>query len=167
MIKPVTLKPITLRFVTGNDATSQFIKMQAGVCMPWTPIHVEALSRDGKHYVGEHFDGGMQAREIGYDVKQSGRLEKFVTLPTSNTQYDLFHDFLGSKVGEPYDWRAILSFADPAENEHTPNTAICSAIMVLALRAAGYFTWPLTVPAHHISPRDLFLILSTHVEIEH
>jgi hypothetical protein len=41
--------------------------------------------------------------------------------------------------------------------------------MVLALRAKGceYFPMPLVVPAHHISPRDLFLILSSHVQIDH
>jgi hypothetical protein len=41
--------------------------------------------------------------------------------------------------------------------------------MVAALRSKGceFFKWPLTVPFHHISPRDLLLILSTHVEIPH
>jgi hypothetical protein len=161
------MKSITLRFVTADDRLSRLIKLQAGLCMPWTPIHVEALSRDGKSYLGQHFDGGMQARPIGYDAGEEGRLERFVDLVVLDKEYEAFHTFCESKIGQPYDWKAIVSFGDPIRNLHTPDTSICSAIMVLALRAADFFSWPLTVPAHRISPRDLFLILSTHVEIEH
>lgn len=161
------MTPVKLRFVTGDDQLSRLIKLQAGICMPWTPIHVEAVSRDGKSYAGQHFDGGMQERPIGYDVGEKGRFERFVVLPATDEQYDAFHRYCESKIGQPYDWKAIVSFAFPLENLRTPDSAICSAVMTLALRAASLFPWPLTVPAHHISPRDLFLILSTHVEIPH
>jgi hypothetical protein len=158
---------ITLRFVTSDNAISNLIRAQAGVCMPFTPSHVEAFTRDGKHYVGQHMDGGMQARPIGYDAGETNVQEKFVQLPCTEAQFDAFHGFCTKHLGDPYDWRAIISFADPALNFHGTDESICSAIMTLALRACDYFQAALVVPAHHISPRDLFLILSTHVEIKH
>ncbi len=158
---------ITLRFVTADDPLSRLISAQAGICMPFTPTHVEALSRDGKAYVGQHYDGGMAARPIGYDAAYQGRKEKFVLLPCTQAQYDAFHDFCESKIGQPYDWESIISFIDPAWNLHELNHLICSAIMTAGLRACNYFPMPLVVPFHHISPRDLFLILSSHVQIDH
>jgi hypothetical protein len=158
---------ITLRFVTADDPLSKLIRAQGGISMPFTPSHVEAWSRDRTAYVGQHFDGGMQARPVGYDKGQSGLKEKFVDLPCEQAQYDAFHDFCDSKIGEPYDWKSIFSFAAPDINLHIPEAAICSAIMTAALRHCGYFPMPLTVPFHHISPRDLFLILSSHVQIDH
>lgn len=160
---------ITLRFVTADDPLSRLIRTQAGISMPFTPSHVEALSRDGKAYVGQHLDGGMQARPIGYDAGQKGVKEKLVSLPCEQAQFDAFHDFCDSKIGEPYDWKSIFSFAAPDINLHIPQAAICSAMMTAALRAKGceYFPMPLTVPFHHITPRDLMLILSSHVQIDH
>lgn len=158
---------ITLRFVTSDSPLSKMIRMQAGVCMPFTPSHVETVSRDEKSYVGQHLDGGMEARPIGYDEGEKGVREKLVVLPCEQSQFDAFHDFCDSKIGEPYDWKAILGFTAPDIHLHLPEAAICSAIMTLALRACHYFPMPLVVPAHHISPRDLLLILSSHVQIDH
>ena len=59
------------------------------------------------------------------------------------------------EIGEPYDWKAIVGFLEPDAHQHELDHVICSAFMTAALRACGYFRWPLTVPFHHISPRDL------------
>jgi hypothetical protein len=158
---------ITLRFVTADDPLSRLIRTQAGISMPFTPSHVEALSRDGKSYIGQHVDGGMLARPIGYDAAESGRKEKLVLLPCDPAQAEEFHDYCESKIGQPYDWKSVISFLAPDINLHDFNHLICSAIMTAALRACGYFPMPLTVPFHHISPRDLMLILSSHVQIDH
>jgi hypothetical protein len=158
---------IRLRFVTCNDEASRLIRFQAGICMPFTPSHVECVSRDGKSYIGQHFDGGMQARPIGYDA---GKIisEKIVDLDEASSAEEMaFYAFIESKIGQPYDWESILDFIDPELDLHQFNHLICSAIMTAALRACGFFAWPLTVPFHHISPRDLFLILSSHIQIDH
>jgi hypothetical protein len=159
---------IRLRFVTGTEAISALIRLQAGLCMPFTPSHVECVSQDGKSYIGQHCDGGMQARPVGYDAKTVMH-EAFVNLPCTDEQEAAFYGYMTSKIGQPYDWRSIISFVDPALNLHDKNHLICSAIQTAGLRAKGceYFRWPLTVPFHHISPRDLFLMLSSHVEISH
>ena len=164
---------ITLRFVTGNDLVSRLIRMQAGISMPFTPSHVEAPSPDGRFYIGAHFDGGVVARPIGYDDDQlmtlanGSRSERLIELPAADPQEAAFHAFVQSKIGEPYDWKAIIGFLEPDIHQHELDHIICSAFMTAALRACGYFPRPLTVPFHRISPRDLFLILSTHVQIDH
>lgn len=158
---------ITLRFVTADDPLSRLIRTQAGIAMPFTPSHAECLSRDGQSYVGQHIHGGMQARPIGYDAHDRGTQEKLVPLRVDDVMAGAFHDYCESKIGQPYDWKSIISFAAPDINLHDFNHLICSAIMTAALRACGYFPMPLTVPFHHISPRDLFLILSSHVQIDH
>ena len=159
---------IRLRFVKGSALESKAIELREGTAMPFTPSHVECVRPDGK-YVGQHMDGGMQAREPGYDnAKPSDEL--FLDLPATDDQAAAFYAYVEASIGEPYDWKAILDFALPV-NWHQKFHAICSAKMTLALRTKGC-EWfpsrlPLCVPAHDISPRDLMLILSAIVEVHH
>ncbi len=134
--------------------------------MPFTPSHVECVSQDSKSYIGQHFNGGMQARAVAYDAAQVSN-EKIVDLEASQAEETAFYTYVNSKIGQSYDWQSILDFVDPALNLHQFNHLICSAIMTAALRACGFFAEPLVVPFHHISPRDLFLILSSHTQIDH
>ena len=164
---------ITIRFVTGSDVFSRLIALQARVSMPFSPTHTEALTLDGKFYIGAHLQGGVMARPVGYDADQlitlpdGKKSECLVKLPCSAEQEKLFYDFVQSKVGTPYDWKAILGFVEPDTHEHEFGHLICSAFMTASLRGCGRFPHWLTVPFHRISPRDLFLVLSTHVEIDH
>lgn len=166
---------IRLRFITGSSMLSRLIRTQAGVSMPFTPSHTEAVSQDGKFYIGAHVDGGIQARPVGYDagdlltLPDGRKSELIVSLPCSGAQEQAFYAFANSKIGKPYDWESIFSFAAPDINLHALDHLICSAFMTAALRAKGceYFPMPLTVPFHHITPRDLLLILSSHVKIDH
>ena len=160
---------IVLRFVTQlDDHLSALIRFQAGVCVPFTPSHVEALSIDGKSYIGQHMEGGMRARPVGYDSAHKIQ-EILVHLPATEAQYNSFYNHIEGRIGAPYDWKSIVSFIDPAWNLHEKMHEICSSEIVWGLRAdpAPYFLWPLTVPFHHISPRDLFLVASSHVQIPH
>lgn len=164
---------IRIRFVTTGDMESSLIRMQAGVSMPFTPSHTEALSQDGKSYVGAHLNGGVLARPVGYDtaslmtLPDGSKSERIVALPCSPEQEAAFYSFVHSKVGEPYDWVSIFGFTAPDLHTHLLDHIICSAFMCGGCRVAKIFPWPMTAPFHHITPRDLFLILSTHVEIPH
>jgi hypothetical protein len=157
---------ISLRFVAGKDDTSLLIRLQAGVCMPIRPSHVECVTPEGL-YLGQHADGGMKARKPGYDAAWLDR-DIFVDLPATDAQAKAFYDFMTGKIGEPYDWKAIVGFAT-LTNEHLPNHAICSAVTVLGLRAPAccWFKWPLAKPAHEISPAFLLVMLSGMIEIPH
>lgn len=164
---------IRIRACTGSDLVSRFIRTQGGISMPFTPSHVEALSQDGLTYIGAHIDGGIMARPIGYDADKlltlpdGTKSERIVSLECEPWQQLAFYNYVQSKIDSPYDWKSIISFAMPDINIHDFAHVICSAFMVAALRNCEYFKWPLTVPFHHISPRDLLLMLSSHVKIDH
>lgn len=169
-----------LRFVRGTGWESTAIALQEKTCMPFVPSHVEALTPDGKFYIGAHLDGGVMARPVGYDAGKIAKLPEgfdasvfpegvcdlLVGLRADPVQDEIFHNWLERKIGTPYDWRAILGFLVPG-HEHLPDHAICSALITLALRAPGveWFKWRLAAPTHLVDPRDLLLMLSTHMQI--
>jgi hypothetical protein len=164
---------ILIRFVRSKGWSSDAIVFREKTCMPFSPSHTECVTPAGK-WLGQHSDGGMQAREPGYDhddvalMPDGRRCEIIVSLPVTQAQADAFYAAAEASIGEPYDWQAILGFA-ASGHHHDKFHAICSAKMELLLRTKGceYFPWPLTVPAHLVDPRDLFLILSSHVKIDH
>jgi hypothetical protein len=154
---------VILRFVQGSSLISKAIVAQSKTAMPFTPSHVETVSEDGASYIGAHISGGIQARPVGYDKDETAH-ELFLTLVASSEQDRLFWDFMVSKIGEPYDWHAIVGFVIP-EHFHTVDTAICSAVATLALRHCEWFATPVAAPAHLISPRDLLLGISMRMEV--
>lgn len=158
---------IIMRFVTSDDPVAILIRAHGGISMPFTPSHVEALSRTGKAWTGQHLDGGCEERPLDYYQAEPHMREVQVPITVAQSQYDSFHTYLENRIGDSYDWRAIIGFMLPDIHMHEPGGQICSALMVMCLRAAKVFPWPLTVPAHHISPRDLMLILSSLQEIDH
>jgi hypothetical protein len=166
-----TAPTIVLRFVRSKGFTSAAIVFREQTCMPFTPSHVECVTPEGM-WLGQHSDGGMQARKAGYDhsevaiMNDGRRCELFVELPCTQERYNAFYAKAMASIGEPYDWKAILGFA-VSWHEHDKFRAICSAKMLLLLRACDYFQWPVVVPAHLVDPRDLLLMLSTHVKIDH
>jgi hypothetical protein len=154
---------VTLRFVQGSEFTSRLIVAQEKTAMPFTPSHVEARTPDGKFYLGAHDDGGVNKRPVGYDTATSVH-ELLLPLAMTQAQEASFWAYLEGKLGEPYDWKAILGFVIPL-HEHDKEHAICSALMTLALRACNWFPAPLAVPAHLIDPRDLLLLISGRIAI--
>jgi hypothetical protein len=164
---------ILIRFVRSHSVAEGLISWKAGTCMPFAPTHVECVDEVDGTWIGQHGFGGMQARVPGYDhdtvevMPDGRRCEIVVRLPATQTQFDSFYSYVHDKLGMPYDWTSILGFAFTQTNFHTVGHLVCSAIMAAALRHCGYLQWPMTVPFHLIDPRDLLLILSTHVEISH
>jgi hypothetical protein len=164
---------IKLRFVRSKGWESDLIATREKTCMPFTPSHVECVTPEGK-WLGQHMDGGMLARDAGYDHDQVAimadgrRCEIIVPLPCTQEQADAFYKAANDAISEPYDWKAIVGFG-VTFHEHQKFHAICSAKMLLLLRTKGceYFPWPVVVPAHLVDPRDLMLMLSTHVKIDH
>lgn len=158
---------IRLRFVDTPGLTTDLIQYREGTCMPIIPSHVECVRSDGK-YVGQHVDGGMLARDPGYD-RATPEQECFVDLPCTQDQHDKFYAAVDAAIGQPYDWQAILGFALPGHH-HTKFSAICSAKIFLLLRdVADWFPShaPVAVPAHCIDPRDLLLMISTVIPVQH
>lgn len=157
---------IVLRFIAEKGFLAWIIRFQAGVCMPFTPNHVESVSPDGAWYYGEHIFGGLQKRKKGYDTAKL-KAEFLVFIPCTPAQADAYYAYLESKLGMPYDWQSLISFVIPSWNLHKSGDLICSAVTGAALRHAGIFPWWLTVPFHHLSPRDILLIASVIVDVPH
>lgn len=159
-----------IRFMQGTDLISDDIKWQEKVAMPFTPSHVEALTPDGGFYIGAHLNGGVMKRPIGYDKSSIAKLpngkdcELLLKLEADPATDKVFYDYLVGKIGEPYDWKAIIGYLLP-EHFHLPNHVICSALITLALRSCGWFSYPLAVPAHEIDPRDLLLMISSRMSV--
>ena len=165
---------IRISFVTHDDPVSAIIRAQAGTSMPFTPSHAEALSPDGKTYIGAYGFGGIMERPLDYENSYKtyhlpdGRPARVtVALPATDVQEADFYRFLRSKIGEGYDWLGIIGEALTEVHLHTPDHIFCSAFMTAGLRHINYFPWPLTKPFHKITPDALFLLLSSHVEIPH
>jgi hypothetical protein len=155
-----------IRYVQGSEISSQLIVAQEKTAMPFPPSHVEALTPDGKFYLGSMFEGGVQKRPVGYDKgliaidpKTGKERDLLLTIDATPEQDAAFWTFLESKIGEPYDSAAIFGFIIPL-HEHTLNHAICSALITLAMRICSKWPFPLAVPAHLIDPRDSLLMMS-------
>lgn len=134
--------------------------------MPFVPSHVECVHQG--LYIGQHLSGGMQARKPGYDAPFDA--ETFINLPATQEQTEAFYDGAVASIGQPYDWDAILGYLIPG-HFHTKFHAICSAKMFLLLREPPV-DWfpshaPVAVPAHNIDPRDLLLMISTVIPVNH
>ncbi len=139
--------------------------------MPFPPSHAEIVTAEGTS-IGEFGFGGMQERDYGYDrnevevLSDGRRAEILVCLPVTQQQHDTFYAKARESIGQGYDWWAIPGFL-LSGHHHEVGKAFCSAKVFLLLRAVNYFKWPIVVPAHLVTPRDLMMMLSLFVEIPH
>jgi hypothetical protein len=149
---------VRLRFIRGNALISKAILLDTGGLYS----HVEAVTPNGQ-YLGAHLDGGVLARPSDYD-KGKFDLEKFLDLPSNKVWDHLFYGYLDACLGEPYDFGTIAGFVSHYDL-HQKHKVICSALQLLALRYCGWFPYPIAQPAHEISPRDLFLLISARMNV--
>lgn len=165
---------IRIRFVTGNDWLSNAIRV--GERDGWA-THAEAVMPDGK-LLGAHLKGGVEERLPGYD-KDTMTREVIVEINVRDMVVEglpledipggaekveaVFHAFLRSQVGKPYDTTAIAGLA-LNRDWREPDSWFCSELMAAALESCGYLP-KLAAADNHISPRDLLLVLSGRIAI--
>jgi len=150
---------IQLRFVGGDSAISTGIR--AAEYGFWA-THTEAVMPDGT-LLGAHIDGGVMARPMGYDKGQYLK-DMIVQIPATPAMTDVFHSYLRSQLGKPYDMEAILAFV-ARRDWQDPQAWFCSELQAAALVACRWFMSPLATEFNHITPRDLLLIVSGRVNI--
>ncbi len=151
---------IRIRFVGGNNLISRGIS--AAEYGFWA-IHAEAVMPDGT-LLGAHWDGGVKARPAGYDKGQYTR-DLIVEIRTDQATADVFHAWLRSQIGKPYDIEAILAFVARRDWQE-PDSWFCSELIAAALVACKWFNRRLATEVNHITPRDLLLIVSGRVNIQ-
>lgn len=150
---------INLRFCTTNGPVSRAIR--AAEYGFWAS-HVEAVMPEGD-IVGAHADGGVMARQPGYDKGETTR-EVFVSLECDNETERKFCEFMRSQVGKPYDMTAIAAFM-LGRDWREQDSWFCSELITAALEHSGWLQQPLCIGVSHISPRDVLLILSARVDL--
>lgn len=157
-----------LRFVACSDPVSIAIRAREGDMARWvgfTPSHVElagfAMPDGTPGYLGAHDEGGVAIRPVGYD-KATLEHELFVDVALPDEK--AARDWAVSKVGAPYDWRAIIDYLIP-ENLHMTGDLICSAFATGAMDNGGAFAFPIALPWHLVSPAGLLFWLSGKMKI--
>lgn len=160
-----------IRFVRHSDLASGLICDREGEVAPFVPSHVEIVVQnpDGSlGYLGALDDReggaapGVQIRPAGYD-KATMLHELFVDVALPDEA--AAEKFARSKIGEPYDWEAIVDYLLPLALHETRHL-ICSAFVTLALKAGGEFVFPLAAAPHATSPRDVLFWLSGRMAIQ-
>jgi hypothetical protein len=152
---------ITIRFVTGNDFISSWIRLfEYGF---WA-THVETLMPDGT-LLGAHARDGVQARPRDYD---KGRFlkEEFVHIPATPEQTEGFHTFLGAQIGKPYDFKAIFGIV-LQRDWRNDKAWMCSELVTAGFcqDKVGLFPPHLATKFSRVTPRDLLLIVSGHYKL--
>lgn len=146
-------KFLTIRFIDEPGIISGLIS--------WTTdslwCHVEALSRDGRQWIGAHSGTGVQARPLDWCTPIR---ERQYALPVSDDQYEAAMTWLENKVGCPYDYTDIIGLALHKRIGASDHEIICSACVLLFLMAGGLmplncqegFAYMITPETLHLSP---------------
>jgi hypothetical protein len=147
------MKHLVVRFICSADLVSKLIT--------WTTdslwCHTEALSRDGKSWIGAHAGTGVQARPL--DWAQTTR-EAVYAVPVVDECYERAMAFLEAKIGTPYNYQDIVGLALHARIGASDHRIICSALMAEFLMEADLqplncleeFAYLVTPETLHLSP---------------
>jgi len=116
--------------------------------------HTEALSRDGKSWIGAHAGTGVQARPLNWCKPTR---EARYAIPVSSFYYNLAMSWLEEQQGNPYNYRSILGIMLGIRWTQE-NATDCSALMTGLLFKGGQVPLNTEIEFDYlISPRDLHL----------
>jgi hypothetical protein len=148
------MRTLTVRFIDEPGLVSRLIA--------WTTnslwCHTEALSRDGRSWIGAHSGTGVEARPLAWCAPIR---ERSYALPVADEQYGHAMAWLESKVGTPYSYGDIVGLAVHRRRLGArSHRVICSALMTELLMAAGLrplnvaegFEYLITPETLHLSP---------------
>lgn len=144
---------VQLRFVGYNTAVSAMIR---AVEYDFKFSHVECVLPDHR-IIGAYDTKGVAIQQPDYDHGSSILDQNFCVVKCSAVQAQLFHDFLFSQLGKPYDYTAVAAFV--ADRNWSENDSwFCSELICAALVHAQILP-AMPISVSKITPRDLYLIL--------
>ena len=114
---------LTIRFIYEPGIVSALIGWETNSL--W--CHTEALSRDGKSWIGAHAGTGVQARPLDW-VKPTR--EAVYAVPVTDEEAETANVWLESRIGTPYNYTDILGLAIHARIGLNRHEIICSAAML-------------------------------------
>jgi hypothetical protein len=162
---------IRVDFLLGPDLSSRFIAWYgqgyggyshcAGVLSDerYLDARSDVLSGTWEH--GPYVDhsgivpAGVHIRDPGWE-KSIKRTR--ATIEVSQAQYDSWEANLRAKIGTPYARGDILAFITGRQID-VHGQWECSMLQINALQHIQLFPFPLSVPAHQITPNTLLLML--------
>lgn len=146
---------ITIRFVSHPGIFDWAAKIaQYGF---WC-THCEVVMPDGS-LLGAMGDG-VKARPPGYDAGNFSQ-EMFFEVKATPEQEEIFHGFLESQLGKPYDTWAVISFFWPSRDWQNFDAWDCSELLGTAFSECSILPKQMAVKFSRITPRDLLLLIST------
>lgn len=148
------MKFLTIRFINEPGIVSKLIDWNTDSL--W--CHTEALSRDGKSWIGAHAGTGVQARSLDW-CKKPTRERRYAT-PVTDMQHETAMSWLESKIGTPYDYADIAGLSLHVRTGASEHEIICSALMteflmqasLLPLNIQEGYTYLVTPEILHLSP---------------
>lgn len=120
--------------------------------------HCDAVTPDGT-LLGAARDG-VKDRPGAYDAGHFSQ-EMFLEVNATVEQEQIFYAFLGSQIGKPYDFWAVISFIFPSRDWQEFDHWDCSELLGTALAECGILPKQMAVKFSRITPRDLLLLIST------
>lgn len=144
---------LTIRFIFEPDIVSDLI----GWFTDSLFCHTEALSRDGKSWIGAHAKTGVQARPLNWTKVTR---ERQYAIPVSDEFYEKAMTWLESKIGTPYNYADIVDLAVHSRRKVSDHEIICSALMseycwraeVMMLNVLEGYEYLVTPETLHLSP---------------
>lgn len=128
---------LVIRFIYEPGIVSSLIDWETNSL--W--CHTEALSRDGKSWIGAHAGRGVQARPLNWCKPTR---ERRYALPVTPEQYQKAMEWLEAKQGEPYNYEDIVGLLFHIRVGVSKHEVICSALMTLWLMKSVVW-WPMNV----------------------
>lgn len=144
---------LTIRFIFEPDIVSDLI----GWFTDSLFCHTEALSRDGKSWIGAHAKTGVQARPLNWTKVTR---ERQYAIPVTDEQYEKSMTWLESMIGTPYNYADIGGLALHNRKGASEHELICSALMedygeqadVFFLNVLPGYEYLVTPETLHLSP---------------
>ncbi len=140
-----------LRFTTASGSVAEAIRFDTEGAVS----HVEAVLFDG--IIGAYLEFGVARKALNYDTEST--MQIMVDLPMHQDMYATWRSFLNSRLGWPYDLAGIAGLAIHDLNMHEKGALFCSALQMDALAHALWWSRPLALPYHAVTPVVLLLML--------
>jgi hypothetical protein len=172
---------ISIDFLGGTSFSSRLIEKYGGGPGKYSHCASVIVNSGHERYLDARdnviagIPAGVRIREINTEAFVR---KQRATLAVSQADYDVWEAGLRAKITTEYDKSAILGFLE-GKSMHTAGQWICSALAINGvqhmcrswtrvtlgeaglLQRIGFVPFPLTSPAHEISPNALLLILDT------
>ena len=137
---------IIIRLVRHDDPLSWAIIQNIG----GEVAHAEAIMKGGT-VIAAFAEGGVQERPMDYD---GGKFVKEIlfALPADDDMTARFEHYGRACIGESYDFTGLTEFIHLGVDMHAKHHVFCSALVQDMLRGCLFFSSPLPIPAHYVSP---------------